>query len=67
MTFGQSSDGILPFEGWIDEVHISNIARTRDWIITEYNNQFSPSAFFTIGPENGGSFTKAHSSTFLVF
>lgn len=36
------------FSGSIDEVRVSNIARSADWIATEYNNQSSPSTFYTI-------------------
>lgn len=42
-------DGPQSFTGNIDEVRISAIARSSDWITTEYNNQSSPNAFFTIG------------------
>jgi hypothetical protein len=35
------------FSGSIDEVRISNIARSPGWIQTEYNNEATPSAFFT--------------------
>jgi hypothetical protein len=28
--------------GWIDEVRLSKTVRGVDWILTEYNNQFSP-------------------------
>lgn len=35
----------------IDEVRIANVARSGDWIATEYNNQNSPGTFFTLGPE----------------
>jgi hypothetical protein len=38
-----------PWEGQIDEVRISNIARSADWIKTEYYNQSNPSAFYSIG------------------
>jgi hypothetical protein len=41
------------FNGVIDEVRVSNVARASDWIATEYNNQSSPSTFYTIGPEQG--------------
>jgi hypothetical protein len=37
------------FSGREDEVQISNVARSSDWIATEYNNQSNPSAFYTIG------------------
>ena len=33
--------------GWIDEVRLSSVARSQDWIFTEYNNQASPSTFAT--------------------
>ncbi|MBT4349472.1 DUF2341 domain-containing protein [bacterium] len=36
-------------DGRLDEIRISNAARSADWITTEYNNQFSTSTFYTIG------------------
>lgn len=36
-----------PINGMVDEVRISNIARSSEWITTEYNNQNNPSAFIT--------------------
>jgi hypothetical protein len=38
--------------GKVDEARISNTARSADWIATEFNNQNSPSTFYTILPEN---------------
>jgi len=38
-------------DGVIDEVRISNVARSADWIQTEYNNQKAPAAFYTVGIE----------------
>ncbi len=35
----------------VDEVRISSIARSSDWIATEYNNQNSPAAFYSVGTE----------------
>jgi len=37
--------------GTIDEVRISNVSRSADWVSTEYNNQCSPSTFYTLGEE----------------
>ncbi|MFW9884508.1 MAG: DUF2341 domain-containing protein [Candidatus Thorarchaeota archaeon] len=37
------------FDGMLDEVRISNIARSSDWILTEFNNQNNPSSFYSIG------------------
>ena len=39
------------FHGAIDEVRVSNIARSADWILTGYNNQKDPATFYTIGSE----------------
>ena len=43
--YGQS------WNGTIDEVRISNVARTPDWILTSCNNQKNPSTFCAIGNE----------------
>ncbi|MFX0210170.1 MAG: DUF2341 domain-containing protein, partial [Candidatus Hodarchaeota archaeon] len=37
------------WDGEIDEVRISNIARSADWIQTEFNNQNNPVNFYSIG------------------
>jgi hypothetical protein len=37
------------FNGGMDEMRVSNIARSAGWIQTEYNNQNSPSTFYTVG------------------
>jgi hypothetical protein len=52
-NFGSSNQ--RNFLGSIDEVRLSNIARSADWILTEYNNQNSPSTFYTLGSESGGA------------
>lgn len=44
----------------IDEVRISNVARSSTWISTEYNNQSSPSTFYSVGSEETGA-TSANS------
>jgi len=42
--------------GSVDEARVSNTARGADWILTEYNNQSSPSTFYTLSniPGAGG-------------
>jgi len=40
-----------PFHGNIDEVRISSVVRSADWIRTEYSNQISPASFYAIVPE----------------
>jgi RHS repeat-associated protein len=42
----------LYFSGALDEVTVSNIARSADWVQTEYTNQSSPSTFYALHPEN---------------
>jgi len=39
------------FDGIIDEVRISDTARSADWIETSYNNQNDPLTFITVGDE----------------
>ncbi len=43
--------------GRVDEERVSNTARSAGWIATEYNNQSSPSSFFSVGAQqtNGGN------------
>ena len=48
---GSRNDLVTMFKGLIDEVRISNTALSADWIKTEYNNQNSPSTFYSIGSE----------------
>lgn len=40
------------WEGLIDEVRVSSVARSADWVATLYNNQNSPSTFYTVGVEH---------------
>jgi len=39
------------YKGSMDEVRICNVARSADWILTEYRSQSSPSTFYTVGSE----------------
>lgn len=52
-----SNIGNTPVTGSIDEFRISNVARSADWILTNYNSQNSPSTFFTLGSETSNSAT----------
>lgn len=44
-AFGRVPDAVM------DEVRVSNTARSADWILTEYNNQSATSTFYTIGTQ----------------
>ena len=45
------SSGDFQFDGMMDEVRISNVARSADWIATEFNNQDSPGTFISEIPD----------------
>ncbi len=42
--------GGQPLAGIMDEMRVSTSERSSDWILTQYNNQNSPSTFYTVGP-----------------
>jgi RHS repeat-associated protein len=48
ITFGFRPDYFQPYTGNLDEIRVSTTARSSDWIATEYNNQSSPSTFYSI-------------------
>jgi hypothetical protein len=56
------------FKGSLDEITISNQARSTDWILTTYNNQFDPTTFYSVGVEEtfGESTTSENQSTIAV-
>jgi len=43
--------GAIYYDGSIDEVRVSKVERSSEWISTEYNNQNDVLSFLTIGPE----------------
>jgi hypothetical protein len=49
MNLGRRTDGIGYFSGSLDEIRVSDVARSAGWIATEYNNQSSPSTFASFG------------------
>lgn len=51
MKFGREPFGGAYLNGIEDEVRLSSVARSADWITTEYNNQNSPSTFYSISAE----------------
>jgi hypothetical protein len=44
--------GDQAFDGLIDEVRISNVIRSADWIKTEYTNQNDPDSFYSVSGAN---------------
>jgi hypothetical protein len=51
LNIGRDNNGTEYFPGVIDEARVSSVARSADWITTEYNNQSSPSTFYALGAE----------------
>ncbi|MFX1428967.1 MAG: DUF2341 domain-containing protein [Promethearchaeota archaeon] len=39
------------FKGLFDEIRILNVPKSSGWILTEYNNQYDPNSFYSIGGE----------------
>jgi hypothetical protein len=57
-AIGQDSGaGSRFWNGAIDEVRVSTVARSADWISTEYNSQSAPGTFATLGSEVGAIFS----------
>ena len=46
---GKKTSGIGLLACTLDEVRVSNVARSHAWIATQFSNQWSPSRFYTIG------------------
>lgn len=46
-----NSDQDHHLEGPIDEVQVSTVARSPEWIATAYSNQSDPTSFFVVGAE----------------
>ncbi|MEK7572066.1 MAG: LamG-like jellyroll fold domain-containing protein, partial [Patescibacteria group bacterium] len=52
VEMGSNNRGLSsPFLGSLDEVRISNNVRSATWIATEYNNQNSPSTFYSLASQ----------------
>ena len=58
LTIGREPwTGSAYFNGRIDELRISDKVRTDGWLRTDYNNQFSPSTFYSIdGTDNSADY-----------
>ena len=56
---GQMGGKVSYANGVIDEVRVTAAMRNTAWISTEYNNQFSPSSFYTYGSEEIGTVPQA--------
>jgi hypothetical protein len=50
-ALNQLGTAIVKFNGTLDEMRISDTARSADWISAQYNNQDSPSTFYSVGAQ----------------
>jgi autotransporter-associated beta strand protein len=59
VNIGSNDDttGTNYFNGLLDEVRLSNVARSAGWIATEYANENSPSTFYSVGALTGNTAT----------
>jgi hypothetical protein len=49
---GNIANSAQRFNGSIDEVRVSNVPRSANWVLTEYNNQYSPNTFYEVSEEH---------------
>jgi cysteine-rich repeat protein len=55
-SMGDRSDTFnRQFQGSLDEIRLSDVARSQEYITTSYNNQNNPSAFVVIGSEESAT------------
>ncbi|MFW9964335.1 MAG: LamG-like jellyroll fold domain-containing protein [Candidatus Sifarchaeia archaeon] len=62
---GNNVDPDSHFLGKFDEIRVTGAVRSSEWISTEYNNQYDPSSFYSIGSEeeiSGGGYIFTTSS-----
>ena len=46
-TYAIANGGPRAFDGTIDEVRIQKVARSQEWLQTEYENQLAPTSFYS--------------------
>ncbi|MFW9963940.1 MAG: DUF2341 domain-containing protein [Candidatus Sifarchaeia archaeon] len=68
---GNQLDAASHFSGKFDEIRVSDAVRSSGWILTEYNNQYNPSSFYSIDSEEevGGEgyiFTTSSESSITI-
>lgn len=60
LTVGLLGGGSQPFTGSIDEVHIQSTNRSADWIASMYNDQKTPSTFYSAAAAVGQTASVRH-------
>jgi hypothetical protein len=49
LVVGNRTSADRSFAGLLDEVRVSSVSRSGDWLGTQYRNQSDPSTFYTVG------------------
>jgi hypothetical protein len=49
VNVARRTDAVGYYRGFQDEIRVSNIVRSANWIATEYNNQSNPGTFLSLG------------------
>ncbi len=62
LNFGQDSAGGRFYNGLLDEVRISNTARTQGWLTTSFNNMASTTQFYAVSASEA-QFTRTFADT----
>lgn len=55
ISIGRNKDGTQYFKGAIDELRLYNVAKPAYWLKNEYQNQYDPASFYSIGAEEANS------------
>lgn len=67
LTFGNINGGGTGwYAGFLDEIRVSNSARSADWIATEYNNQNDPGSFYSLAGEEIGDLVAPSNPTSIT-
>ncbi|MFW9773840.1 MAG: DUF2341 domain-containing protein, partial [Candidatus Thorarchaeota archaeon] len=66
-NIGSDTDHTDAIGGMIEEFRITSSARSADWFQTEYNNQYDPNSFYTVGTEQNVVFEPPNSSYFTYY
>lgn len=69
MNIGLRNAGTSAFDlnGYMDELRVTSLTLTSDWIATEHDNQNSPGTFYSVGSEEstGGGTPVTHNALFF--
>lgn len=53
---GGGNVGNTKDNGYFDEIRISDVVRSNNWLLAEYNNQNSPGTFYSVGAQTSPTF-----------